>query len=75
MKIDKDLPWQDFFKEYGLDLFNLFFKVTYYGKDIQYSVSNFDLSTKESKDQAFNRDYKITLTDDHESLSWMLTSI
>ena len=45
MKIDKDLPWEEFFREDGLDLFTVFFKVTYYGKDIQYSVSNFDMST------------------------------
>jgi hypothetical protein len=45
MTIDKDLPWEEFFREDGLDLFTLFFKVTYYGKDIQHSVSNFDMST------------------------------
>lgn len=75
MKIDKDLPWEEFFREDGLDLFTVFFKVTYYGKDIQYSVSNFDLSTQESKEQAKKIDYTINHKDDHESLSWMLTSI
>lgn len=34
MRIDKDLPWKEFYKEDGIDLFTLMFKVTYYGKDI-----------------------------------------
>ena len=38
--MDKELPWKEFYKNDGYDLFPMFFKMTFYGKDIKYSVYN-----------------------------------
>jgi hypothetical protein len=40
--MEKELPWEEFFADHGLDLFVLIFKLTYYGDDIEYSVCNFN---------------------------------
>jgi hypothetical protein len=31
MTVDKYLPWREFFAEHGLDMFTIFFKLTFYG--------------------------------------------
>ena len=38
--MDKELPWKEFYKNDGFDLFPMFFKMTFYGPDIKYSVYN-----------------------------------
>ena len=38
--MDKELPWREFYKNDGHDLFPMFFKMTLYGEDIKYSVYN-----------------------------------
>lgn len=43
MEVERDLPFGEYFSSYGQDLFNIIFKVTYYDKDIEYSVSNIQL--------------------------------
>ena len=56
MIMDKDLPWKEFFHEHGTELFTMFFKLTYYGKDIWYSVENPNGE----------------IIDDHDSLEWVV---
>ena len=62
MFMDRELPWKDFFKDHGGDLFTMFFKMTYYGKDIENSVFN---KGKECKDDDLIMQEVIT---DHETL-------
>lgn len=38
--IDSRLPWAEFFQEHGLELLAIFFKLTYFGNDIDNSVCN-----------------------------------
>lgn len=38
--VDQELPYEEFFSEHGIELFVMFFKLTFYEKDIQYSVYN-----------------------------------
>ena len=40
MLIDEKLPYKEFFREHGSELFMMFFKLTFYDKDILYSVHN-----------------------------------
>ena len=40
MEVQRDLPHAEFFTAHGQDLFNIFFKVTYYDKNIEHSVHN-----------------------------------
>ena len=40
MLVDRDLPAEVFFKGYGQELFAIFFKVTYYDLQTEYSVNN-----------------------------------
>lgn len=67
MTLDKNLPWAEFFMEHGHDMFTLFFKLTFYGTDIQYSVFN-----TEMKSTVLNFDGKI---EDHDNLCWILSDI
>ena len=41
--LDRELPWQDFYAENGSDLLAMFFKMTYFGEDIEHSVFNKDI--------------------------------
>ena len=66
MIMDRELPWEDFYKDTGGELFSMFFKMTYYGKDIENSVFNKD---KESKDDDVRMQKVIT---DHDSLCWII---
>lgn len=40
MFIEKTVPMKEYFKEQGLDLYTVFFKITYYDMNIEYSVNN-----------------------------------
>ena len=40
MIVDRELPWQEFYREHGNELFSLCFKLTFYGQDIMYSDKN-----------------------------------
>ena len=67
MTVDKNLPWEEFFAEHGHDMFTLFFKLTFYGKDIQYSVFNTQMNST-----VLNYEGKI---EEHENLQWILSEI
>ena len=67
MTIDKHLPWVEFFEEHGLDMFTLFFKLTFYGPDVQFSVFNTPINST-----ILNFDHKI---EDHDNLCWILSEI
>ena len=60
MIVDEELPYQEFFFDTGLDLFTMFFKLTFYDEDIEYSVLN---NTSDSLS-----------IETHTSLSWAVTS-
>ena len=62
MTIDRDLPWEHLFKDDCHELFVLFFKVTFYGPGIQYSVEN-------------KKGEKVLEIDSHENLEWTIGSI
>ena len=38
--IDRDLPWEKFYREHGHEVLSHMFKLTYYGKAYEYSVYN-----------------------------------
>ena len=67
MMVDKYLPWQEFFADYGYDMFTLFFKLTYYGEGIQYSVFNTQINSI-----VLSYEGKI---EDHDNLEWILSDI
>ena len=60
MIIDEELPYQEFFANDGLDLFTIFFKLTFYDEEIEYSVLN-------NKQDSLN-------IETHSSLSWCVMS-
>ena len=67
MTVDRDLPWEDFFGEHGIDLFVLFFKLTFYEKGIKYSVYNNNPIDKDDTTEA-----EIA---EHENLCWLITNV
>lgn len=60
MIVDEELPYQEFFSDTGIDLFTMFFKLTFYDDEIEYSVLNNTLDSLE--------------IESHSSLSWTITS-
>ena len=58
MIIDEELPYEVFFADTGIDLFTIFFKLTFYDEDIEYSVLN-------NKLDSLN-------IETHSSLSWTI---
>jgi len=62
MLIDKELPWKILFAENGIELFSIFFKLTFYDDNIEHSVSNL-------------KDGKIELHEDHDNLCWVISQI
>lgn len=69
MALDRELPWREFFKEDGVDVFTMFFKLTYYGKDIQYSVCNNETLDKQ------HEKFELHVIEDNDSVGWRLTQI
>jgi len=69
MALDRELPWREFFKEDGVDVFTMFFKLTYYGKDIQYSVCNNETLDKQ------HEKFELHVIEDNESVGWRLTQM
>jgi hypothetical protein len=59
MIIDEELPYTEFFSDSGIDLFTIFFKLTFYEEDTDYSVLN---NTEQSLE-----------IENHSSLSWAIT--
>ena len=65
MLLDKELPWKTFFQSNGADFLPIFFKLTYYGSDIQFSVAN----------KTLEKNCELEVCEDHDSLCWLLTNI
>jgi hypothetical protein len=47
--IDKELPFEDFFAEHGMELFNIIFKLTFYQSE--YAVINTINHNKQEEEQ------------------------
>ena len=45
MLVDNFLPWEEFFRDHGMDIFAMFFKLTTYAPNILYSVLNQNTDT------------------------------
>ena len=60
MIIDEELPYEAFFSDTGIDLFTMFFKLTFYDDEIDYSVLN-------------NSNDSLQI-ESHSSLSWTITT-
>ena len=42
MLIQEELPFEQFFSKYGLELFAIIFKVTYYSPNAEFTVNNWN---------------------------------